>query len=159
MRRALNICELDRLLLIIAIPVVFAACGGDDGFDPETASSCERPDGVYTVRYDERTGNCGPISDEVVRLDPSTGETSGDEFQDCDNIYERADNGCSAEVDSICDVYDPATGRFLATRTIVGTTSVVRADGSRLEGTYEISISAGSGLSCRSTYDVTFTRM
>lgn len=82
---------------------------------------------------------------------------SGDAGDKCTGSLTRSPNHCSALIETMCDVHD-LTGKFIRTQLIRGKTTVTSADGHMLTGVYDVSLSNGS-MSCRSTYDVTFTKL
>lgn len=136
-----------------------SSCSSDVArqFDPATAAFCDAS-GAYTADYKERSGDCGALPEEVVFIGDDTMQTdSGDAGDKCTGTVMRSANRCSALIETTCDVHD-LSGKFVRTQLIRGKTTVTSADGRMLTGVYDVSLSNASA-SCRSTYDVTFSKL
>lgn len=124
------------------------ACGGEDPID------CNVNDrgGTYLVQYRERpNGTCGPIPDTVVSEASATlmGIT-------CTVVSEDISSD-QCDIDRTLTCNDSANG---VSFTMVGSSTQVNDDASRLEGIVTITLrdnSSGQTV-CTGTYDVTWTR-
>jgi hypothetical protein len=132
--------------LVLAL-LIAAGCGSDKNDEP--AGPCAPGSGSYRVTYVERSGNCGPIPEQVV-VTPT---------------LQLADVEC---------VGGPKSSADLCTVTMDQTcTDAVNNVSTRQEGTvhWNKAASSGSGVTqitirhvdgtfvCSSTYDVTYTRL
>lgn len=120
-------------------------CAGEDEVDAPT--ECDRDDrrGTYLVEFDERDGNCGPVPDQVSRIDGDNPAGSAECVLTEEDRWSR--NNCRLERSYIC-----ALNGY--TYEYIGFTDS-NADGSELTGLMEVTVDDGL---CTSTYDVTWTR-
>ena len=121
------------------------ACGGDDGGDFDM---CEPADGIYEVRYVEKSGTCdlGKFT-AVLAFGDFEGETS------CTGPAETSDDGCTEQVNQRC-----VDGDGIVTKT-VGTFRATKEDGSAFSGSAMVSVDLPNGISCSSRFDISGTRL
>ncbi len=126
-----------RILIVLALAT---SCAGED---PDPPTECDRSDrrGTYLVQYSERDGNCGPLPDELVILPADADATSEAGCRIDNEQWSRGD--CRYDADVSCS---DGSG-------FVGYAVAQDETASRLEGRVTL-----TGLNCRSTYDVTWTR-
>lgn len=136
--------------------VLLSACGSDDG-DPSGSrpTSCD-PDsarvGAYMLRYAEQSGTCGPIDDSLVRLGPTAPPNEQCEYLSPGTYSE---GHCKVEQSFVC-TFPELDQEWTST----GTSTQATEDGSRLEGTLDVTIrSVATGeVLCHSIYSLTYTR-
>lgn len=152
-----------RMTMMLAAALLFTACpSGNDG---ETATEESMPTscdpatarhGTYLVQYFERSGDCGPIKESLVRLSnmPETVSPSG--AQQCGITQEPAleDNGCTLTNSVACT---DAAG-IVAEVTIITTQD--DDDGAHLSGIADVLVRDKSTARpvCKSVYDIEYTR-
>lgn len=126
--------------------VLMTGCAGADEGSEEPLE-CDPDDrrGTYLVEFDERDGNCGPVPDQVSRIDGESVTGSAECVLTEDDRWSR--NDCRLERSYVCAL-NGYTYEF------IGFTDS-NADGSELTGLMEVTIDDGL---CTSTYDVTWTR-
>jgi hypothetical protein len=135
-------------------------CGADDDDDaggggggsgggfvaPNPANRCAERTGAYTIKFTEKSGNCGPLEDQIV-----TPTTQADPL--CQDNAVPSSDPCVETSNATCD-----TGQNTSSR-IVGQ---VRwdASGNSAVGTYQLTITdlTDGSVLCQSTYDVRATR-
>lgn len=129
------------------LSVVLGACSSSED-DPPAACKLGELDGTWLVTYAEKNGTCGQLADETVVLSPGA---AADAQSKC--TY-RAQNisadKCRLDLDYTCPL---ATGS--GSQQWAGTMTHV-AD-RRVAGSMTVQAVLG-GQTCRSTYDVTWTR-
>lgn len=130
-----------RTSAALLVLVCLAGCGddGDDGgFD-----MCEPADGIYEVRYVEKSGDCdlGTFTSLVPlgRADDTL----------CTGRSEVSDDGCSEDINLRC-----VDDEGIATRT-VGTLRATRENGSAFRGTVMVTVTLPDGFTCKSTFSTT----
>lgn len=135
-----------------ALLVCAVGCGGSDGESSFTCSPAERS-GTYLLTYTERSGDCGPIPEQLGRLDDA--EALPEECM-LDAADRWSEDACKLERAYTCaeDGVEPgASGSWVAVTT--------QADdsGGRITGTVTVRILGADGVQlCRSTYDITASR-
>lgn len=135
---------------LIPFLVVLVGCSGADEGEP---CDLAHRDGTYVQSFSERDGGtCGELSDQVVILSDGMGSTSGVP----QNCAEDAPSELSADQCSLTRAYSCEFDGTIVS--FVGVTTE-RDGGARLVGTVTSTVFNPDGsMSCRSTYDVTFTR-
>lgn len=116
--------------------------------DTITCSPDDR-NGTYLFQYETRSGNCGDISDELVRA----GEPGA---SNCEQTFAQYSEGdCKLEVSFECSVPGSAPSSVNTIRATVITRQETD-DGSVLAGLYSVSVSGWD--ECAGTYGLTATR-
>lgn len=128
-------------LLLLVLP----ACG--DGGDAATA--CDRSDrsGTYLLQFTERSGDCGPIPEQLGRLDDAEAL-----LEECalDAPDRWTEGDCKLERAYTCaeDGIEPG-----ASSSWVAVTTQADDSGSRITGTVTVRVSDARGVQlCRGTY-------
>lgn len=130
---------------LILFLVVLVGCSGED--EPEPCDLAHRK-GTYLQVAKERSGDCGPLPDQVTRLD---GELPAECTLDAPD--EISADQCKVSRSWTCAIASPP-GSVQA----VGV-STERDAGARLTGIITMTIRDGAGdYVCSGTYDVMFTR-
>jgi hypothetical protein len=124
--------------LLLALAVI--GCGGDEPFTCALGNLT----GTWRVHYVETDGNCGPVPDATVMMDSESGCTVESQQVSADK--------CRKDSTVTCPTTDG-----LGTTTNVTVLTQVAAD--RIEGTTTVQLDHWTLGSCRSTYDVTVTRL
>ncbi len=115
---------------------------------------CDRTDrtGTYSITYSERSGDCGTITEMLVRLYPEAGVG-----EECSLTAPDAwsENDCKLERSLVC--FDPDTG--YSVQSVAVTTQQDEA-GELITGTYAITVYDEFGnVGCVSSYDITAARL
>lgn len=129
--------------------VLSVACSSsNDGDAPPVTCKLGELDGTWQVTYVEKDGTCGKIADETVVLSPGA---AADAQSKCTyNAQSVSPDKCRIDLDYTCPL---ATGA--GSQHWVGALRHV-AD-ARVLGSMSVQVVLG-GQTCRSTYDVTWTR-
>lgn len=132
----------------MTIAALLCACGGDSGGEV----TCSRADriGTYLMTFAERSGNCGPSPDQLVRLDPDapldpTCEIAAPDVWSADE--------CQLERSVTCVTPDDlhVSGVMVSEQR--------DSDGEHITAIYSVTVRDGSGAAlCQSTYDVDAVR-
>jgi hypothetical protein len=132
-----------------AMVLLCAACSGgtDDEPDDFTCSVASRS-GTYLVTFTEVSGTCGPLTSQVVRLDPFAPLEPECILTEPTII---SPDECSVETSEACK-------DEFATYSIVGTTRQANADGSLVTGIATIEITDDLGPVCVGTYRLRYER-
>jgi hypothetical protein len=142
-----------------ALCLVLAACpkaevgdtsGGTDS-QPAPSMNCSPLDGTYRFTYAERSGDCGPQPQELLRF--VNGRSIASPSLNCQAGGEAMVSRCDLQRDSTCAVSDPNSGALVGHIRVVGVLSEL-VDNSRVEGTLDVAIVNTTGGSCESSYDV-----
>jgi hypothetical protein len=142
-----------KKLFIFALLV--AGCGGSGNDDSDEALTCSRTDraGTYLMQFSERAGDCGPIPEQLGRIDDATALPAGCTLDAADRW---SDADCTLERAYTCD--EPGVGPGVTSSSIAITTQQDQGAES-LTGTLSIVVRDSDATQlCRSTYDVTGTR-
>jgi hypothetical protein len=134
-------------LLLLVLP----ACGGDG----DAATACERSDrsGTYLMQFSERSGDCGPIPEQLGRLDDAEALLDGCALDAPDRWTE---GDCKLERAYTCAEDGIEQG---ASSSWVAVTTQADDSGSRIIGTVTVRISdAGGAQLCRGTYEFSASR-
>jgi hypothetical protein len=143
---------------LVVVTMVLAACG-DDEDSPPRPTSCDPTTqrvGTYLMSFAEVSGTCGPVSSQLVSLNP------GAEADGC-TIHSEvlSEGGCKLERTLTCvaQVRDDTQwgGIAIVTNNTTAVTYQRTQDGSRIEGTMTVALDNGRS-SCRSTYSVAAVR-
>lgn len=122
------------------------------GDEKDEADQCSRfdVDGIYTVTFQELSGNCGPVGPLVVPID------GGNETPDPGCVYTLhrwKDNDCIIETAETCE--DSANNL----RTIMTGTATQEEGGDSATGKATMNLTTLSGIQiCISTYDIAYNR-
>lgn len=130
-----------KIAVFIAFAGLAAGCGAPCGM--------ENRSGTYLVEYDEQSGDCGPLTDEVGRV-------GGGGSDSCVTNYEDlSDDMCRLELDQTCTFTDGSTMSVTAV-----TTEAEGSEGEELTGTFNITLRDSQGAYvCKSLYGVKATRI
>jgi hypothetical protein len=138
-----------KYLAILGLLV--SGCGGSDD-EPVECSRTDRS-GTYLVQMTETSGNCGPIPDQLGRLDDAEAlpavcaHDAADRWSDGDCKFERA---YSCLEDGVGPGY---------TSSSVAVTEQQDSDGGSFTGLVTITVfDAAGAVACKSTYELTATR-
>jgi len=134
-------------VIFVAAAAALVACSGEDD---EAFTDCAIGEltGTWRTRYTETDGTCGPISDETTVFDPNSEPSPGCTVT-ANNI--SADK-CRAEFAFTCPTTDNQGTQSW--------TQVIDQTGSgTLEGTATVQLNHPSIVGCRSTYDLTISRL
>lgn len=131
---------------IACLCLCLAACGGSDNDGPITCEQAERA-GTYWMAAEELSGDCGPLTDGLVRPDAEL-------TADCEPIAEDtwSDADCTVERAFRCQLETGSVGTF------VSTTTQRSDDGGLLTGTITMRVEATDGSSCASSYRLRYER-
>lgn len=147
-----------KLLGAVFAGLLAFGCGGSDkaptpGVDFTCDASKERV-GTYLMHMAERAGgDCGPVKDSLVRIGDGIASTSAGGQCVAVAPPTTSEGGCKIETTARCMQPDGTV-----TNT-VGESVQDTADGSRMSGIADITVSDASGaILCSSTFDVTYTR-
>jgi hypothetical protein len=137
-----------RILALIATGLL--GCGGED--DEISCSSDERS-GTYLSTFTEQSGNCGPIPEQLGRLDDA--EALPDTCAlDAEDRWSEAE--CKLERAFTCE--EPGVGEGV-TAAYVAVTEQTDEDGGSLTGTLTVTVFEPDGsVMCKSTYRTTIER-
>jgi hypothetical protein len=132
--------------------VLAIGCSGDDegedtGFVPADSQGgpCADRSGAYTVHYEELSGDCGPMNDEIVVAESSLGSA-------CEGSSVTSTDNCVITTDVLC----PAGGG--ETFRLSGQVAWSK-DGSKATAKIDVGFRDDAGrLLCSSIYRVTFQR-
>jgi hypothetical protein len=140
--------KVSHAITVILLGLLLAACGSDS-----TQDGCEARSGSYLYRYDERSGNCGPLAEEVLVLDSAPDPVElGCEVR---TGYPIDLEACGVDVDLTCP--EPGIGDA-ATSTWRGSVNW-SANADRGSGVMKLVIQDGDRILCQSSYDVTVSRL
>ena len=106
---------------------------------------CANRQGSYIVDFSERSGNCGPINESIVNIQPGGSQSS------CTGPVNVSTDNCTVDLDIRCPL---ANGETLAETGQVAW----NADGSSGSGVISASLLSGGATVCQSTYDVHYQR-
>lgn len=141
---------------LIALGGLELGCGAEDG----SGGGCARPDGSYEVVYDERSGNCGEMTSDVVRFKDGEQVVLGSNSEYvCDDKSERSADGCRTDILTKCDRYDAETGELEVTIRTSGVRTTLDAAATRIDLVLDVSSTLPTGERCESVYDVTLTKI
>lgn len=108
---------------------------------------CGQRQGTYVLDYTERSGDCGPVSEQIVNVTGAPTVPSS-----CQGTATASADNCDVKTDYACP--DPSAGTDHFTGDVTWS-----PDGSSGSGIQEITIYSPSGaVACESDYDVTITR-
>jgi hypothetical protein len=133
-------------VLLVVLGTV--ACGSSDAAKSSTDFACQQSDrtGTYLAHYVERSGNCGPLPDTVLRLDEAP---MGMGTTICtDTVAPRwSDRDCKLERSIHCEGTDGSV--------VDGTTITTQRDpdGDHITGLFTLTSTTASGATCTSTYE------
>jgi hypothetical protein len=138
------------------LPALFTAalvgCSGgptDDDDEPIQCSMSERT-GVYLLEWTELDGTCGPIPDELVRIDPASPLPDGCTLDAPDTV---SPDECTLERSATCT---DTTGLYLRS---VSTTTQENDDASLVTGLVTVDVRNPDGsAACLSTYRLRYVR-
>lgn len=129
-----------RALLLLAL----TACGGGD--DEPLACNLGDLTGTWRVTYAQKDGNCGPLPAETVSLaSPSAAGC-------VEHSSSISSDRCRVEADETCPTGD---GRGSQRWTVV----LTQVEAARLTGSATVQGQHSTLGSCRSTYDITASRL
>ncbi len=138
-----------RLGVCVLVGVMAGGCGTTSGH-PGTRRPCGGRDGAtYAIDFVERSGDCGPIAEQVA-----TPEASSTAQSACTGGATVSADQCDVTLDLSCPLLGNTAGHEVDRGTVhwsdegsigVGIISIVDFDGADI-------------VACRSTYDVTYTR-
>lgn len=131
---------------IVTLAVALGACSSSSDDKPFACALGELR-GTWRIAYVETDGTCGALADETVVL--SDGAAAQSASTCTTTTSEISADKCRLDTDTTC----PLTGATGAQRWIGSLRHV--ADG-RLSGSMTVQVTGAS--TCRSTYDVTWTR-
>ena len=135
-----------RILDGLCLAVLVGACSSStDGDAPSFQCALGELRGTWRLSYRETNGNCGPIADETVVL---TGESSTPAACQQDAVLISEDK-CRMDLDFTCPTANGGSQKW------AGGTKQVAAD--KLIGDMTAEARIGTA-SCRSTYEITWTR-
>jgi hypothetical protein len=104
--------------------------------------------GSYSVRYVERSGNCGALPEQIVVIEPNTPAAN------CHGTWSITADSCAIDADLTC--LDAATGDSVEERGHLA----INLDASMISGALQIILTDPNGIVlCSSTYNVTYTRL
>ncbi len=110
---------------------------------------CAQGQGSYSVRFAERSGTCGPLSEQIVVIQPNMQFPAN-----CGGTWTVAGDNCSIDLDIKC--LDAATGQSGEDRGHL----VTNADASMVSGVLQFIVTDRNGIQiCSSTYNVTYIRL
>lgn len=140
-----------RLILLGAVWT--CSCGSsDEGAPPSACDPFRDRVGTYLLSLRERSGDCGPIEDSLVRLGEGSAPIGAD---NCRLLADPtlSDGDCTIEQSVECQLADGLTSITTAI------TTQMDEDGSLITGTLDLRGTDSSGrLVCHSVYDATYTR-
>lgn len=132
------------------VGLLMMACGSDDppkGPVNFPANPCATRGSTYLQSSTEISGDCGPIPDQIVNINPD-GTITQDTPLTCDSVTQE---GCTAR-DTGCK-WTTSEGVSWA----MTFETAFKADGSSATG-IEMIRGSGNGQTCTSTYNVSMTR-
>lgn len=129
------------------ITITTLACSSSDEDEAVTCKLGEL-DGTWLVTYVEKDGTCGKIADETVVLSP--GAAAEAQSKCTYNAQTVSPDKCRLDLDYACTL---ATGT--GSQHWIGTLKQVA--NARLSGSMSVQIVL-NGQTCRSTYDITWSR-
>jgi len=127
--------------------LLLAACSGTGAAKP---THCVDRSGSYRVTWTERSGDCGPISEQVIVLDPMT---VNQVTTACKGTITTTGDNCSVTSDLVCTL---PSGTVSENRATIHWSE----DSSIGGGIVQLVLRADSnGPGCNSTYDESYTRL
>lgn len=141
-----------QMRIVMLLALTLAGCGGSDRRSPEDTlpASCDpitQRIGTYFAEATTVSGNCGPQTSGLVRLDSTIPD--GCVF-DADDIW--SNNGCTLERAMTCPSGEE-------TVRLVAISTQQDSHGDRITGTMTMAFSDARGASvCTGTYRLTYTR-
>lgn len=150
-------------VICLLTSVVLVGCSsGSSSSGLPPPSACKQTDrtGTYLLTWTEQSGDCGKIDPGLVSLNQQSGNGGSGACQIHSDVW--SENDCKNERTATCitRVNDPSQygGYGSITNDAVAVTRQETADGSRLDGTISMSLSASDGTTCRGTYAVVYVR-
>lgn len=131
-----------RLLYLAAVLALVTACS--DG------GPCGDIVGTYSVTFDERSGSCGDVSEQIVVLDSRQPSSAA---ANCSGNQSQSQDKCTITSDIACTVPNEP-GVRVEYRGKVEWDS----DGDEAEGLMQVTIIEYGRTTCTGTYDVTYRR-
>lgn len=131
---------------IACLCLCLSSCGGADNDGPITCEQTERA-GTYWMTAEQVSGDCGPLTDGLVRPDAEL-------TADCEPMAADAwsGDGCTVERAFRCQLETGSLGTFV-------TVTTQRSDsGSVITGTMTMLVEATDGSSCASSYRLRYER-
>lgn len=138
-----------KSFFVVPFAVVLGCSSGpDDAEEPFTDCAIGELTGAWRFRYAETDGNCGALADETVILEPD-----GDPPDGCDlESVEISDDQCRMDQAFSCPLND---GQGEQSWVLV----LKQMASEHLEGSGTLQASHPILGSCRSTYDITASRL
>jgi len=134
--------------------LVFAAIGCSSKDEKSDPATCPDRHGTFKIAYVERDGTCGHFPEQVIVVEAVRAADDGGSSK-CSGTEVVSDDGCEISLDDTCE--EPAVGAGYKSRT-VGSIKWTK-DGERATGVIQMTLIRPDGTSsCKSTYDVTFSR-
>ncbi len=127
------------------------ACSGSSDDDDFTCQQSDRI-GRYLVQFQELSGDCGAIPDQLATIDDPSALPVGCTFDAADGW---SSDQCTLQRAYTCPLPDVGPNTFV---TIDGSTAQQDEDGNVISGTVESTIVDGTLVLCRSTYKATWSR-
>lgn len=128
----------------LAVVWVLGGCGGSDA--PFADCDIGGLTGTWRFHYDETNGNCGAIADETVALSSSAPSSC------TTNSSSVSGDKCELQDDFTC----PLTSGTGSQRWVE---VIDQASATEMDGTATVQLVDDAGDTCRSTYNVTVTKL
>ncbi|MES2359954.1 MAG: hypothetical protein V4529_16565 [Gemmatimonadota bacterium] len=141
-----------RIHWLLVVPLVAVGCGSSKGGNSNAPPvPCAPRNGTYTVTFHERSGDCGPIAEQLFNANQSTGMVSG-QSSNCVNSTTTSADNCTVTLDITCPTDN---GGHVTDRGKVEWAE----DASMAGGIVQTIVMPPPGLiGCAETYDVTYVR-
>lgn len=126
------------------------ACGGSE--DSGGDGTCDQRSGTYIARYTERSGNCGPVPEQVdtITVQPVAPEPP------CSGTISYSADNCQVTFEATC----PETGLGLDWSSTTDGKVTWNASASKGSGIVQIVLTnANGGIECQSTYNLVSERL
>jgi hypothetical protein len=136
---------MNRGMTTLAATILLATGCGSGSSMPQ-ANSCATSGATYVETFTQTSGNCGPLSSQVINVSPS-GTLTVPTTISCTSSTQA---GCTIQESDCTYSADGFDYTYSSSVTFA-------SDGSSFAGTYSVS-GTGMGMSCASSYSISGTR-
>ncbi len=145
---------------IIILALLAGACTAETSSAAAPPATCDKTTervGTYLATYTEKSGTCGELDQQMISLNPGTGGESLSEGCELrSDVWSEGD--CKSERVVRCqEQLQDRSGVVNMTLNSTFVTRQMTEDGSRIEGTFSLSLS-GDVEPCSSVYSFTMVR-
>jgi hypothetical protein len=157
MRRCVFISSSALVVLLAGCPKLTIGDGtsGGDSSSAESAN-CSPLDGLYRFQYRKLAGTCDDLPEELLQF--TQGRLATAATHTCQAGGAAMVSPCDFQLDRGCTVSDALSGSLLGMSRVTGVLSEL-VDNTSLEGTIDFTLTDTTGATCKSTFDVTGTRV